>query len=127
MIRLEDFRHIVPDTRLAEIYSRARKLYGKHIVHVNATYQGGGVAAIRYSLVQLMNDVGISTGWRILHGSQEFFEVTKSFHNALQGAHLNFSDKKRQVYLQVNDNFARFTHLEHDCVIIHDHILNMIV
>jgi len=29
MIRLEDFRHVVPDTRLAEIYSRARWLYGK--------------------------------------------------------------------------------------------------
>ena len=120
MIRLEDFRHVVPDTRLAEIYSRARWLYGKHIVHINATYQGGGVAEILYSLVQLMNDVGINAGWRILHGSQEFFEITKSFHNALQGAKLNLSEKKKQTYLQVNDNFSRFTHLHHDCVIVHD-------
>ena len=120
MIRLEDFRHIVPDTRLAEIYSRAKKLYGKHIVHINATYQGGGVAEILYSLVQLMNDVGINAGWRILHGSQEFFEITKSFHNALQGARLNLTEKKKRTYLQVNDNFSRFTHLHHDCVIVHD-------
>jgi len=120
MIRLEDFRHIVPDTRLAEIYSRAKKLCGKHIVHINATYQGGGVAEILYSLVQLMNDVGINAGWRILHGSQEFFEITKSFHNALQGAKLNLSEKKKRTYLQVNDNFSRFTHLHHDCVIVHD-------
>ena len=120
MLRLEDFRHIVPDETLAEIYARARKLYGKHVVHLNATYQGGGVAEILYSLVLLMNDVGIDTGWRILHGSQEFFEITKSFHNALQGAKLNLSDRKKQVYLQVNDNFSKFTHLDHDCVIIHD-------
>ena len=120
MIRLEDFRHIVPDTRLAEIYNRAKKLYGKHIVHINATYQGGGVAEILYSLVQLMNDVGINTGWRILHGSQEFFEVTKSYHNALQGGKLKLSEKKKRTYLQVNDNFSRFTHLHHDCVIVHD-------
>jgi len=120
MIRLEDFRHIVPDERLAEIYSRARGLYGKHIVHVNATYQGGGVAEILYSLVQLMNDVGMNAGWRILHGSQDFFEITKGFHNALQGAKLSLSEKKKQTYLQVNDNFAKFTHLEHDCVIVHD-------
>ena len=120
MIRLEDFRHIVPDTTLAEIYARARGLYGKHIVHVNATYQGGGVAEILYSLVLLMNDVGIDAGWRILHGSQEFFEITKSFHNALQGAKLNLSDRKKRVYLQVNENFARFTHFHHDCVIVHD-------
>ena len=120
MIRLEDFRHIVPDTILAEIYARAKGLYGKHIVHINATYQGGGVAEILYSLVQLMNDVGINAGWRILHGSQEFFEITKSFHNALQGAKLNLSEKKKRTYLQVNDNFSKFTHLHHDCVIVHD-------
>ncbi|MHC4582461.1 MAG: glycosyltransferase [Planctomycetota bacterium] len=120
MVRLEDFRHIVPDERLAEIYNRARGLYGKHIVHVNATYQGGGVAEILYSLVQLMNDVGVDAGWRILHGSQEFFEITKSFHNALQGAKLTLTEKKKQAYLQVNDNFSRFTHLQHDCVIVHD-------
>ncbi|UCC23020.1 MAG: glycosyltransferase, partial [Planctomycetota bacterium] len=120
MLSLEDFRHIVPDERLAEIYRRARGLYGKHIVHVNATYQGGGVAEILYSLVMLMNDVGIETGWRILHGSQEFFEITKGFHNALQGGKLNLSERKKQTYLQVNDNFLRFTHLHHDCVIVHD-------
>jgi trehalose synthase len=120
MLRLDDFRGIVPDDRIAEIYTRARGLYGKHIVHVNATYQGGGVAEILYSLVILMNDVGIDTGWRILHGSQEFFEITKQFHNALQGADLNLSARKKDLYLQVNDTFARFTHLDHDCVIVHD-------
>lgn len=120
MLSLDDFRHIVPDETLGEIYARARRLYGKHIVHLNATYQGGGVAEILYSLVLLMNDVGIDAGWRILHGSQEFFEVTKSFHNALQGAKLTLSDRKKSLYLHVNENFARFTHLHHDCVIVHD-------
>ncbi|MBN2130277.1 MAG: glycosyltransferase [Sedimentisphaerales bacterium] len=120
MLRLEDFRHIVPDERLAEIYARARNLYGKHIIHLNATYQGGGVAEILYSLAMLMNDVGINAGWRILHGSQEFFEITKSFHNALQGANLNLSERKKRTYLKVNEDFSRFTHLNHDCVIVHD-------
>jgi len=120
MLRLEDFRHIVPDTMLAEIYGRARNLYGKHIIHINATYQGGGVAEILYSLSLLMNDVGVDTGWRILHGSQEFFEITKSFHNALQGAKFNLTEKKKQIYMQVNENFSKFTHLDHDCVIVHD-------
>ncbi len=120
MLRLEDFRHIVPDETLAEIYARARNLYGRHIIHLNATYQGGGVAEILYSLVMLMNDVGIEAGWRILHGSQEFFEITKSFHNALQGAKLNLSERKKLVYRRVNEDFSRFTHLDHDCVIVHD-------
>ena len=57
MLRLEDFRHIVPDETLAEIYAKARRLYGKHIVHLNATYQGGGVAeaeALRTDLQQFL-------------------------------------------------------------------------
>jgi trehalose synthase len=120
MLRLEDFRKIVPDEKLAEIYHRARSLYGKHIIHLNATYQGGGVAEILYSLVLLMNDVGVDAGWRILHGSQEFFEITKSFHNALQGGKFNLTHAKKKLYLQVNDNFSKFTHIDHDCVIIHD-------
>ncbi len=120
MLTLESFRRIVPDQVLAGIYARARGLYGRHIVHVNATYQGGGVAEILYSLVLLMNDVGIDTGWRILHGSQEFFETTKSFHNALQGKRMNLSQTQKRLYQQVNQNFAKFTHLDHDCVIVHD-------
>lgn len=120
MLRLDDFRKVVPDERIAEIYQRARTLYNKHIVHVNATYQGGGVAEILYSLVLLMNDVGIKTGWRILHGSQEFFGVTKTFHNALQGKPFHLTDKIKDIYIRVNDNFSKFTHLDHDCVIIHD-------
>jgi len=120
MLSLEEFRKIVPDKTLAEIYHRAKNLYGKHIVHVNSTYMGGGVAEILYSLVMLMNDVGIDTGWRILHGTPAFFDVTKSFHNGLQGAHINLTQSKKDLYLLVNGNYARFTHLDHDCVIVHD-------
>ncbi|MEJ2702163.1 MAG: hypothetical protein P8Z79_06935 [Sedimentisphaerales bacterium] len=120
MLSLEEFRKIVPDKTLAEIYHRAKKLYGKHIVHVNSTYMGGGVAEILYSLAMLMNDVGIDTGWRILHGTPAFFEITKSFHNALQGAHINLTESRKELYLLVNGNYARFTHLDHDCVIVHD-------
>ena len=77
MLTLDDFRRIIPDEKLSEIYCRARKLYGQHILHINATYQGGGVAEILNSLVPLMNDMGIKTGWRVLHGSLNFFEITK--------------------------------------------------
>jgi len=120
MLKLEDFRGIVEDKTLAEIYARARGLYGKHIVHVNSTYMGGGVAEILYSLVMLMNDVGIDTGWRIVHGTPDFFEITKSFHNALQGADIELTDEVKQLYLQVNESYSRFAHLDHDCVVVHD-------
>ena len=63
-----------------------------------------------------MNDVGVDAGWRILHGSQAFFEITKSFHNALQGAKLNLSDRKKRLYLDVNQNLSKFTHLHRGAV-----------
>ena len=120
MLNVENFRGIVSDETLAEIYARARGLYGKHIVHVNSTYMGGGVAEILYSLVMLMNDVGIDTGWRILHGSPDFFEITKKFHNALQGADIELTEDMKEHYLEVNSSYGRFAHLDHDCVIVHD-------
>lgn len=120
MLRLDDFRYVVADEVLANIYAKARGLYGKHIVHVNSTCMGGGVAEMLNCLVPLMNDVGVHTGWRILHGNPDFFNVTKKFHNGLQGNSLNLSEQKKQLYMQTNDHFARFTHIDHDCVIVHD-------
>jgi trehalose synthase len=117
---LEDYRKIVGDKVIGEIARKARGLYGKHILHINSTYQGGGVAEILNNLVPLMNDIGIDTGWRTLHGFPDFFEITKKFHNALQGESIHFTERKKRLYYQANGDFATYTHIDHDCVIIHD-------
>jgi trehalose synthase len=120
MITLENYREVVGDAVISEIYQKARRLYGKHVVHINSTYAGGGVAEMLDSLVPLMNDVGLEVGWRILHGNPDFFITTKKFHNALQGEDINFTEMKQQVYTKANEDFSVFTHIDHDCVIIHD-------
>jgi len=120
MASLEDYREIVGDEVITEIYQKARSLYGKHIVHVNSTSTGGGVAEMLNSFIPLMNEIGVDTGWRILHGYYEFFNVTKSFHNSLQGADVKLNDRVKNIYLDASENFSQFTHLNHDCVIIHD-------
>jgi len=117
---LEDYREIVGDEIIAGIHRKARRLYGKHILHINSTYYGGGVAEILSCLVPLMNDVGICADWRILHGSPDFFTITKKFHNALQGDSINLTEIKKQLYLQVNEDFSTYCHINHDCIIIHD-------
>ncbi len=120
MRSLDDYSDIVGDEVLSSIYRKARKLSGKHILHINATYQGGGVAEILGSVVVLMNDLGIDVGWRILHGSPDFFGITKKFHNALQGAPINLTEMKKRLYIRANEDFSLFTHIDHDCVIVHD-------
>ncbi len=117
---IEDYRSLVDDRVIGEIYRKARKLYGKHILHINSTYEGGGVSEMLVSLVPLMNYIGLEAGWRILHGDQDFFTVTKGFHNALQGAELNLSESKKKLYIETNESFSVFTHIDHDFVIIHD-------
>ncbi|MGB2979719.1 MAG: glycosyltransferase [Candidatus Zixiibacteriota bacterium] len=120
MRSLDDYSEIVGDEVLSSIYRKARRLSGKHILHINATYQGGGVAEILGSVVVLMNDIGIDTGWRILHGTPDFFAITKKFHNALQGGAINLTEIKKHLYIRANEDFSVFTHIDHDCVVIHD-------
>ncbi len=77
MKRIDEYRKIVEDEVIAEIFRKARRLAHKHIVHISSTYQGGGVAEMLNSIIPLFNDAGVFTGWRILHGSSDFFTITK--------------------------------------------------
>jgi trehalose synthase len=120
MHTLDSYREIVGDKVISEITRVARNLYGVRVVHVNSTYYGGGVAEMLSSLLPLMNDVGVESDWRILHGTPEFFTITKKFHNGLQGDPVNLTEMKRQLYLENNEAFAAYCKLDADCVIIHD-------
>ena len=120
MLNLKKYKKYVGSEKIKKIHEAASKLKGKHILSINSTYQGGGVAEILNNLVPLMNDVGIDFGWRILHGAPDFFGVTKKFFNALQGGGIHFTKRKQMIYLENCRRFSSFTHIYHDAVIIHD-------
>ncbi len=56
------------------------------VLHINSSSVGGGVADILKSLIPLSNEVGIAAKWLVIAGDDSFFEITKKFHNALQGS-----------------------------------------
>lgn len=118
--QLSDYEGIASEQVLNEIRQRADQLKGAEVVHVNATNFGGGVAEILDNMVLLMNDVGLDVDWRVLHGTPDFFEVTKKFHNALQGADLSFSEDEFETFRFINEKFALFAELDHDYVVVHD-------
>ncbi|MCD6463966.1 glycosyltransferase, partial [Candidatus Woesearchaeota archaeon] len=120
MPRIEDYRKIVGSEVVGKLQAKAESLKHLHIIHINSTYQGGGVAELLSSLVPLLNSLGIVTGWRILRGNPDFFGITKKFHNALQGDLINFTSIKKKVYIQSNEEFSIYTHIVHDLVFIHD-------
>ena len=53
---LDDYREIVGDRIISEIYKKARNLYGSNVQHINSTYYGGGVAEILTSLVKKIGE-----------------------------------------------------------------------
>src|SRR5215831_14391097 len=85
---LADYASLVSRSLMEEIRRLAAPLRGKRVLHLSATAFGGGVAEINYTLVPLMADVGLEVEWRIIHGAEEFFNVTKTIHNALQAREL---------------------------------------
>jgi len=117
---LEDYRYIIDDETISRLYQDARPLYDVSVVTINSTTQGGGVAEILNSLTPLLNDIGVEFGWRVIPGSPDFFVITKKFHNGLQGEQINLTDMKKCLYQDFNSRFAKYTHIDHGCVIVHD-------
>ena len=58
---------------------------------VNSTAVGGGVAEMLNRLVPLLSELEVPTHWDVITGGNDFFEVTKAFHNALHGRRTNLT------------------------------------
>jgi trehalose synthase len=117
---LADYATIATRGLMEEIRRLAEPLAGKRVVHLSATAFGGGVAEINYTLVPLMQDAGLEVEWRIIQGENEFFEVTKTIHNALQGNPQGLTDEQRQTFRRYQELNAKQFEDEYDFVIVHD-------
>jgi trehalose synthase len=118
---LGDYATLASRGLMNEIRRLAEPLQGKRVVHVSATAFGGGVAEINYTLVPLMADAGLDVEWRIIHGEDEFFNVTKAIHNGLQGAARPLTAEDQAIFARFNsENAAQFPEADYDYVIIHD-------
>jgi len=118
---LEDYYPIVGEEAIAEIRQLAASLRGARVAHINATAYGGGVAEILYTLVPLMRDAGLAADWWVIEGADEFFNVTKAFHNGLQGADIPLTAGMREIYERYNRrNAAAFSPEGYDFIVVHD-------
>ena len=117
---IERYEALIGAAAVERLLAKARALRDLHVVNVNSTYYGGGVAEILSSLTLLLNGAGIKAGWRVLQGRPDFFSITKKMHNALQGAEINLSELKQEIYEEVVFENALRMHLDHDLVIVHD-------
>ncbi len=84
--QLAEYEAIIGKSWLDELRFLASALSGKTVKMVNSTAVGGGVAEMLNRLVPLLGELEIKTGWEVITGGNDFFEITKAFHNALHGA-----------------------------------------
>ncbi len=121
--RLNDYEPVVGSVAISQLQQLARSLQGARVVHVNSTREGGGVAEILNWLIPLMNDLGLEASWEIIEGNPDFFHVTKSFHNGLQGTPVGLTKSNFEAYEDTNaENAERLRPIleEADFVFIHD-------
>lgn len=120
---LEEHRKIVGSEEIYALYQLARPLKGIKVVHVNSTRTGGGVAEILTRMIPLMGELGLDVRWEVIEGEDEFYECTKSFHNALQGNAVDIPERLLKIYEKTNEkNAARLGSVleKADIVFIHD-------
>jgi trehalose synthase len=117
---LGDYATIATRGLMDEIRRLAEPLAGKRVVHLSATAFGGGVAEINYTLIPLMQDAGLDVEWRIIRGAEEFYNVTKTIHNALQGNPQGLSEEQWELFCHYQELNAREFDDDYDFVVVHD-------
>src|SRR5687768_3810494 len=105
---------------VAQLRELAAPLERARILHVNATPYGGGVAEILRSEIPLLRDLGLLADWKLIIGDQTFFSVTKTIHNALQGAPRELTHAEQETYLAHSARNAQLLEEEYDLVVVHD-------
>lgn len=116
----DNYRRLVGDDLVDELVSLAKSLAGVRICQINATAAGGGVAELLGAEIPILDAMGVDADWRLMHGDAPFFEVTKAFHNALQGADLNLTETIKQTYLDRDRACAEMIEGDYDVYIVHD-------
>jgi trehalose synthase len=117
---VEDYAEAAGQSAVDRLRAAAEPFRGARVLMVNSTAFGGGVAELLFTQVALLQDLGIDTTWAVLEGTDEYFAVTKSVHNALQGAALDWTVAMESVYWdRIRANADELTE-DFDIVWVHD-------
>jgi len=119
---IDKYRLILPREAIDEVVKLGEDLRGLRLCHINSTPFGGGVAELLVRYIPLLRSVGIKADWQVIRGDRQFFTVTKSLHNAIQGAvYEEINQEKTQRKYQAN-NLANARQLDqnYDVFIVND-------
>jgi trehalose synthase len=118
--RLSAYQGVAPDSLLEKLSEVAGSLRDLRLLYLSATPYGGGVAELLRSIVPLLNDLGLHVDWKIIKAEDEFFEITKSIHNGLQGSPVELSLDDRNAYEATSRKNAELLDGQYDVIVVHD-------
>jgi trehalose synthase len=118
---IEDYSPYIGDSGVESLRRLAGLLEGKTWVSINSTFHGGGVAEMLRSTVPFARGLGVDARWYGIEGEKSFFQVTKKFHNLLQGVEQPLAlDEIFTTYLETIDRIATNLSLTADMIVVHD-------
>src|SRR3972149_1188872 len=120
MARLHDYVPVVGQPIIDDLMLAAEKLKGRIVQHINSTAVGGGVAEILNRMVPLLTELGVDSRWDVVKGGEEFFWVTKKFHNALHGKHEEITQHDFDIFMETNRRSIEQLDTYGDIVFLHD-------
>src|SRR3989338_452135 len=102
MVTIEEYIPIVGESVIEDLKLLAERLKGKVVQHINSTSVGGGVAEILNRMVPLLKELGVDTRWDLIKGGEQFFEVTKKFHNVLHGRKEEITQRDFDIFIETS-------------------------
>jgi len=119
-VPLAEYAQLLGEGEIEVLRALAKPLRGRNIEMINSTSVGGGVAEILCRLLPLAEELELNMKWDVMTGGEDFFEVTKGFHNALHGAPYHAKPRDFEIYAAYNElNQARLP-MDAEFVVIHD-------
>jgi len=119
-IPLDEYAALLGQGEIDELRVLAKPLRGRSIEMINSTAVGGGVAEILNRLLPLAEELELNMRWEVMTGGDDFYGVTKAFHNALHGAPYRADAKDFEIFLACNERNRARLPLDAEFMIIHD-------
>jgi trehalose synthase len=120
MAKIEEYIPLVGQAVIDDLRLLGERLKDKVIQHINSTPVGGGGAEVLNRMVPLLRELGVDTKWDVIKGGEQFFGVTKKFHNALHGRAEEITQRDFDIFMQTSQENIENIDTYGDVVFVHD-------
>ena len=127
-LTIDEYEPYIRQERVDALKHLAGAVEGRGWANINSTFTGGGVAEMLRSVIPLARSLGIQARWSTIRGHDAFFQITKKFHNTLQGVDQPISLQELfETYLDNLAANAQNVQIESDLIIVHalERIVNL--